>query len=313
LQEIKSIAILGAGAMGAAYAAMFEDAGGFDTTLLARGERYERLIQDGLVVNGQTYRPQVIHPDDAWRPVDLVVVALKHHHLEGALPDLKPIVGPDTVIISVMNGLDSEQAIGAAFGMDKMLHCIAVGIDAVREQNRTVYSNPGKLYIGDAVNTPPGAKVERVRQALAQAGIPHEIPDDMIRVMWWKFMINVGMNQSSAVMRAPYGVFQSSPAAQALMRALMQEVIVLAQAGGVNLGEQDIEEWGGFLAKLSPQGKTSMLQDIEAGRKTEVEIFGGKVTALGHALGIATPVNETLLQIIQVLELQGPGSGGPAL
>ena len=94
-------------------------------------------------------------------------------------------------------------------------------------------------------------------------------------------MVNVGMNQASAVMRAPYGVFQTMPEAQALMEALMHEVIVLAEHAGVNLVEQDIADWYGFLNTLSPQGKTSMLQDIEAGRKTEVEIFGGKVVALG--------------------------------
>lgn len=128
----------------------------------------------------------------------------------------------------------------------------------------------------------------------------------MMRMMWWKFMVNVGMNQASAVMRAPYGVFQSSPDAQALMEALMQEVISLAKASGMNLTNQDLDEWYTFLNTLSPEGKTSMLQDVEAGRKTEIEIFGGKVVELGRTYGIPTPVNQTVLHIIQVLE-QYPG------
>jgi 2-dehydropantoate 2-reductase len=121
-------------------------------------------------------------------------------------------------------------------------------------------------------------------------------------MLWWKFMVNVGMNQASAVMRAPYGVFQSSREAQALMEALMQEVIALAGVVGVDLAEKDVDDWVAVLNTLSPQGKTSMLQDIEAGRKTEVEIFGGKMVALGSAHGIPTPVNQTVLRIIQVLE-----------
>jgi 2-dehydropantoate 2-reductase len=125
----------------------------------------------------------------------------------------------------------------------------------------------------------------------------------MIRMLWWKFMVNVGMNQASAVMRAPYGVIQSSPHARELMEALMREVVVLAKAGGINLVEKDIDDWYGFLKTLSPRGKTSMLQDIEAGRKTEIEIFAGKVVELGKTHGIPTPVNETLLRIISVLEI----------
>ena len=115
-------------------------------------------------------------------------------------------------------------------------------------------------------------------------------------------MVNVGMNQASAVMRAPYGVFQSSPDAQALMESLMREVIVLAEAAGVNLEEQDLKNWYAFLNSLSPLGKTSMLQDIEAGRKTEVDIFAGKVVELGKTLAVPTPVNQALLQTIRILE-----------
>jgi 2-dehydropantoate 2-reductase len=124
----------------------------------------------------------------------------------------------------------------------------------------------------------------------------------MRRTLWWKFMINVGMNQASALMRAPYGVFQTSEDARALMRALMQEVITLAQASAVNLAEADIEDWCAILQTLSAEGKTSMLQDIEAGRQTEVDVFGGKVVALGKALDIITPVNAALRHAIRVLE-----------
>jgi 2-dehydropantoate 2-reductase len=115
-------------------------------------------------------------------------------------------------------------------------------------------------------------------------------------------MVNVGMNQASAVTGASYGVFRTSDDARALMQSLMEEVIPLARASHVDLSARDVEEWLAILPGLAPEGKTSMLQDIEAGRPTEVEMFGGKVVALGRALGIATPVNAALLQIIRVLE-----------
>ncbi len=141
-----------------------------------------------------------------------------------------------------------------------------------------------------------------MQEAFDRAGIVYETPEDMIRMMWWKFMINVGVNQASAVMRAPLGVFQKSPEAQGLMESLMKEVIALTDVMDINLTNRDIEEWYTFLNVLSPQGKTSMLQDIEAGRKTEVEIFGEKVVELGKTHGVTTPVNQTVLQIIRVIE-----------
>jgi 2-dehydropantoate 2-reductase len=308
MRESKRVAILGAGAMGAFFAAKFFDAPEFSTVLVARGERYDRLQRDGLVVNGKTYAIPVAHPDETTRPADLIIVAVKDHHLPDAVHDLKNLVGDQTTIISVMNGLDSEEIIGAVYGADKVLYAVSVGIDALRQGNQVTYTTPGKHYFGRATNVPVSERVRGVQVAFERAGIAYETPPDMMRMMWWKFMVNVSMNPPSAVMRAPYGVFQSSPEAQALMEALMREVIALAQAEGVNLTEQDIADWYPVLQTLSPRGKTSTLQDIEAGRKTEIEMFAGKVVELGQKHGIPTPVNETMLRVVHVLE-QHPAGG----
>jgi len=302
MKEIKNVAIFGAGAMGAFYASKFVDASAFSTVLVARNQRYELLKAQGLTINGKHYSIPVVHPDDANQPADLIIVALKNHNLPEAVHDLKNQVGGHTTLISVMNGLDSEEYLGSVYGMDKVLYAIAVGIDAVRQGNSVTYTNPGKIYFGEGDNAVTSPRVLEVRKAFERAGIASEIPTDMIRMLWWKFMINVGINQASAVMRVPYGVFQSSPDAQALMEMLMREVLVLAQHVGVDLGEEDLTQWMTVLQTLSPQGKTSMLQDIEAGRKTEVETFAGKVVDLGKNHGIPTPANEVLLSIIHVLE-----------
>lgn len=302
MERIQNIGILGAGAMGAYFAERFFDTPDFSTALIARGERLDRLNSEGLMVNGRPCRIPAINPDEAVSAVDLMIVALKHHHLEEAVQGLEKLVGDSTTIISVMNGLESEEYIGSIYGMDKVLYAISVGIDAVRQGNVITYANPGKHFFGEARNTRLSRRVLRVREAFEKAGIAHEIPEDMIRTLWWKFMINVGMNQASAVLRAPYGVFQTSPEARDLMDALMQEVIALADVMHINLTNRDVEAWHSFLKALSPQGKTSMLQDIEAGRKTEVEIFGGKVVELGNIHGVKTPVNRTVLRIIRVLE-----------
>ncbi len=304
MKDIHEVAILGAGAMGAYFATCFGANDRFSTRLIARGERRQRLERSGLVVNGKTVSLPVASPQDAPPPADLIVVALKHHHLAEAVADLKAFVVPETVVISVMNGLESEAIIGAAIGAEKVLYTISVGIDAVREGNRLTYSKPGRHIFGEADNTVVSDRVRRVQEAFTAAGIAWETPKDMIRMLWWKFMINVGMNQASAVMRAPYGAFQTLPEARDLMEALMREVIALAAPAGVDLTEADIADWCKVLASLSPDGKTSMFQDIEAGRKTEVEIFGGTVVSLGQRYGVPVPVNRTLFQIIRVLERQ---------
>lgn len=300
--RVASVAIVGAGAMGAAYASMLAVAEGFSPFFLASGERYERLKREGLTVNGKRFAIPVFRPREVMAPVDLLLVALKHHHLAEALPELAPLVGQRTIVLSVMNGLRSERILAGACASECLVDAIAVGIDAVREGGTFSYARPGRIIFGAGPGGDAHCCLARLQEALGRAGIPHELVADIRRVMWWKFMINVGVNQASAVLRAPYGVFHSSPDAMALMSLLMEEVVALAEKVGIGLTRRDLEEWLAVLATLSPEGKTSMLQDIEAGRKTEVEIFAGEVVALGHAHQVPTPVNQAVLHIIRAVE-----------
>jgi 2-dehydropantoate 2-reductase len=194
MSEIHNVAILGAGAMGAYFAAQFYDAPGFSTRLIADGQRLEKLNRDGIVVNGKPYLIPAISPDAAEAPADLIIVGLKHHQLKAAIQNLGKLVGENTTFISVMNGLESEEIIGSIYGMDKMLYAVSVGIDAIREGNRVSFSAPGTHVFGEAENKVISPKVRRVQAAFDAAGIHYETPVDMIREMWWKFMINVGIN-----------------------------------------------------------------------------------------------------------------------
>lgn len=302
MDQIKKVAILGAGALGAYYASRFSAVDTFSTLIAASGDRAIKLQRHGVVVNGEHWQFPVSTPRAELQPVDLMIIALKHHQLQGALEDVRHLVGQKTIIMSVVNGLDSESVIGDVYGADRVLYCVAIGIDAVRQGDAIVVANQGRLYFGEALNVPVSARVLKVQQALDRAGLNWETPDDMLRIMWWKFMINVGVNQASAVLRAPYRVFQNSKAGQSVLTMMMREVIALAKAAGINLSESDLDQWAPVLAKLAPEAKTSMLQDIEAGRKTEVEIFAGKVVSLGEKYHIPTPVNAMMLQMIRTLE-----------
>ena len=303
MKPIKRVAILGAGAMGAYFAACFFSNPAFTTELIADGTRAEKLISNGLIVNGKKLDIPVSNPSNTSEPYDLIIIALKHHQLSPALTTLHPLVGENTLFISVMNGLESESLIATEFGWDHVLYAISVGIDAVRKNNCITYTKAGKHLFGEANNEVLSSKVCRVQEAFTAAGIQHETPIDMLRTLWWKFMVNVGVNQASAVLHAPYGVFHTDPNARGLMEALMQEVVLLAQASGINLTHQDILNWYPVLHTLSAEGKTSMLQDVEASRQTEVDVFAGKVIELGKTHNIPTPVNQTIMQIIKVIEI----------
>jgi 2-dehydropantoate 2-reductase len=301
---IETVAIVGAGALGAAYAGIFYDKDKSCISFVAAGDRYERLRQHGVIVNGKQYSIPVLSPDDLSAPSDLVIVAVKDQHLQAAIQDMKNRVGEQTTIMSVMNGIESEEQIGAVYGMEKVLYAIVVGIDALRVGNKVNYVNQGKIFFGEAQNTILTERVKRVQMFFNKMGINYETPSDMIRSIWWKFMVNVGINQASAVLRASYSVFQTAPEAVKLMQSAMHEVILIADKKGIKLSDVDIEQFTKVLAGLNPLGKTSMLQDIEAGRKTEVEMFGGKVIELGRKLGVPTQVNEKLFKTIRKIEAE---------
>ncbi|MBN1828746.1 MAG: ketopantoate reductase family protein [Deltaproteobacteria bacterium] len=302
MRKLKTAAIIGAGAMGSFYAGRLYDSDACKVLICACGERRQRLMSRGLIINGRSYRLPIVDPGEDVEPADLIIAAVKYHDLDEAIKNMKGLVGPDTLILSVMNGIDSEERIGAVYGPGKALYGVAVGIDAVRAGNALTYTTPGKLFFGRDRNSPPDEAVLSVKQLFDSAGIVSDIPVDMIRILWWKFMINVGINQASAVLRAAYGAFRESCYARELMESAMGEVVEIADRRGIAITHEDIDEWFKFLARLSPGGKTSMLQDMEARRKTEVEMLAGKVIALGEDCGVATPVNKMFFNIIRFNE-----------
>ena len=298
---METVAIIGAGALGAVYGGMLCDCSPGSACVIADGRRYESLKRQGITVNGRPYAVPVVRRAEA-RPADLVIVAVKHYHLDQAIIDMKHTVGEDTTILSVMNGIDSEERIGAVYGMDKVVYGLTLGIDAVREGNTVTFRNLGRILFGEEKNDVLSDRVSQISEFFTRVGIIHEIPQDMIRSLWFKYMINVGANQVSAVLGANYGMLRSSEDARLMMESAMAEVIAIARAMKINLTEKDIVEWYKVLASLNETGKTSMLQDVEAGRETEVEMLAGTLIELGKRLGIPTPENQKLFDELKRIE-----------
>lgn len=302
-------AIIGAGALGVMYAGAISRAGR-SVVFVTDGERAAKLESSPVRLNGET----MDIPIERWgdRVYPRVIVALKHHHIPAVVSVLPTIVAAGTTIISVMNGIDSERQLASALGNEgdpRVLYAMAAGMDAVRDGSDVRFTRLGTIFFGEKRNREgdPAPRVAAMQRYFDQVGIAWKTPADMERALWNKFMLNVGINQWSAVLRARYGVFHSCVNAQELMRRAMREVLEIARRREINLTETDLEDWFPIVNTLSPDGKTSMLQDIDAGRKTEVEMFAGRVVELGTEVGVATPVNQVLLDAIRTLETVGTG------
>ncbi|MFD2233463.1 ketopantoate reductase family protein [Phaeospirillum tilakii] len=303
MPPIERVYICGLGAIGAIYAARLGETQGIEVRVVADPARIARYRRDGVSVNGRPLTVGYLRPDDAAPPADLILVAVKRHQLEAAVAAIHRFIGPGTIILSLLNGIDSEAVIADSLGLPPLPLAMVVAIDAVREGGAVRYSQPGVLVFGEPVATEtPSPRIAALAALFERAGMPTRVPADMRRELWWKFMLNVGVNQLSAVLRAPYGTFQSVAEARDLVRLACREVVAVAAAEGIGLGENDIDSFFPVIDRLDPQMKTSMLQDVEAGRKTEVEMLGGTVVALGRRHGIPTPVNQTLFDLIRVIE-----------
>lgn len=300
INKIKTVHLIGLGAVGATYASLIYKTDRTCIKVVIDEQRYNSYKQ-GTVINGERYNFDLIIPSKEEKKAELIIIAVKGHHLKEAIEIIRPLVGDNTVILSLLNGISSEEDISQAFGRSNVLHGFCVGIDAIRENTEIYFKNAGRIVFGEFF-TEANGKSSWVAEFFSKAGIPYTIPKDIRREMWWKFMMNVGLNQTSAILRATYGVFMNNPDARYLMEAACREVLPIAEREGVHLCENDIQGFFDVIANITPESKTSMLQDIEAARKTEVESFSFTVIALAKKHGVAVPVNEILYRMIRALE-----------
>ncbi len=302
MKNIVSVVVVGAGAIGASIAVRLMEAGK-QVVISANGERKARYLKQGFVVNGRQYFLPVKDKYEA-DPADLVIIAVKNYSLEEAIEEMRPYVSVNTIILSLLNGIDAVPRLRREFGEDSVPYAMILGIDALREENRVQYLAKGRIFCGfekEKVekNAPTLAVLEKF---FGTSDIAFVVPEDIVKEIWFKFMINVGLNQWSALIRAPYRLFQDSPHGQELLSKTMIEVISLSKRYGGNLEETDIDRAIAVLKTLAPQGKTSMLQDVEARRQTEVDAFAGAMKRLAKAADLDVPINAILYDAIRAIE-----------
>ncbi|MCS6765011.1 MAG: 2-dehydropantoate 2-reductase [Candidatus Protistobacter heckmanni] len=318
------ICIFGAGAIGGLIAARLatQAAVGAEVSVVARGAHLRAIREHGLRLrlraadgglHGETSAARIRATDDAAElgVQDYVIVAVKTGSLAAALPGLRPLLGPDTVVVPAMNGVpwwffqgfggpldgmrlegvDPQGAIAAALPLERVLSCVVYPTSYIAEPGRIQHTGRWDLHLGEPAAAPgaaPSARLLKLQALLAQAGFQCKVSADIRSEIWLKLIGNASFNPVSALSCATLDRMLDDPELYALLESLMEEVIGTGRALGLKLEETPRQR----LEKGRPLGavKFSMLQDVEAGRTLEYEALTGAVLAVGRALNMRLPM-----------------------
>ena len=310
MKPIENVAIVGFGSLGAMYAACFGAAMGPERVfVVADAARTERYRAEAATFNGEPIRVTYLTYEEAAeraavQPFDVVLYAVKYGALPEAIEQSSPLVSLDTAVISVLNGITSEEVLAERFGWDRVLLCIAQQMDSRKVGAVVTAGCVGVMALGvrDPEDAAQRANLARVTEWLAAIEQPFIAPADIQHQLWGKLICNVGVNQACAVYDCCFNGIHVPGEAREAMIAAMGEVAAVGRACGIALTDEDVAYWLDIIDHLNPAGMPSLRQDVLARRPTEVELFSGTINRLGAAHGIPTPQNERFYAAIKELE-----------
>ena len=300
MREINNVLICGIGAVGSIYADKIQRFSPESLRVLVDENRLKRYRENPTVFNGKVLDFNYILPTQNDFKADLIIIATKFDGLEEALNNIENFVYDDTVILALLNGVTSEKIIAERYGRDKVLYSYFIGHSAIRSGRNIIHDDVNTIVYGSE-NSDDYENVQRVKEYFERAGIDYKIPEDIMHSMWLKFMLNVSANQTTAILGFTFGQMLANKKCMEFAVNVMREVQAVAKAEGVRNSELLVDETIEKLHTMIPEGKTSMLQDVEAGRKTEVNMFAGTVIAYGLKHNIPTPYNRALKELIDAI------------
>lgn len=303
--KIKSVAILGAGAVGSYVIWGLSDRTDIKLGVVAEGERKERLEREGCIINDVTYHPEVWTPKQAVG-VDLLIVSLKYGALPAALESIRTIVGENTIVMSLMNGVDSEELIAAQTGKSHVLYSLIKV--ASHKEEKGYYFNPETtlgIIFGELDAPYESERVKAVSELFLDTGIHYRSTEHIMEEIWSKFRLNVCNNLPQAILGAGVGCYRDSVHMKSISEGLKNELEAIAAAKGIDISKADAASGRG--SKVPPSARYSTLQDLDAGRHTEIDMFSGALMRMGKELGIPTPYNEYTYHMIKALEEKNDG------
>ena len=300
MRDIKNVLICGLGAIGSIYADKIQKFNPDSLRVLVDEERFERKASNPIIFNGNELHFNYILPNDDNFKADLVIIATKYDGLSDVIKNMKNFIQSDTVILALLNGVTSEKIIAETYGREKLLYSYFIGHSAVRTGRNVIHDDVNTIVYGSE-NTADIENVQRVKKYFDSVGINYKIPEDIMHSLWLKYMLNVSANQSTAILRLTFGEMLANEKCMDFAINIMKEVQKIAKAEGVKNTDIMIDETIAHLHTMIPDGKTSMLQDVEAGRKTEVDMFAGTVIELGLKHNIQTPYNQIIKEILDAI------------
>ena len=292
------IVIMGAGGVGGYYGARLAQAGN-SVTFIARGEHLRALRSQGLRVEsikGDMLLKEVAATDDpaAVGPVDLVLVCVKTWQLQQAARAMRPMIGSDTAVLPLLNGVEAYDQLKAALpdsivlgGLTRILSFIA-GPGHIRHTSIEPYIGLGSMEGAHSKH------VRSIEKVLAAAGIQAEVPADLPAAIWAKFQFVSAWGGVGAVTRAPIGAIRVIPQTRTLIERCLAEIGFVARARGILLNAELAGRYMAFIDGMAPESTTSLQRDVAAGRPSELEAWTGAVVRLGRAAGVETPVNAVI-------------------
>ena len=303
--KIQSVAVLGAGAVGSYVIWGLSHKKDIRLGVIAEGERADRLKKGGCRINDEVYRPEVWSPQEA-EDVDLLIVSLKYGSLPEALESIKTIVGEHTTVMSLMNGVDSEELIAEQVGDDRVLRSL-IKVASHKEENG-YYFNPETtlgIIFGELAAPFDSERVQAIESLFADTGIHFRSTEFIREEIWGKFRLNVCNNLPQAILGAGVGCYSDSTHMKAISDGLRRELEQIALAKGIDMSKMAGTSGRGSAVPAS--ARYSTLQDLDAGRHTEIDMFSGALMRMGEELGIPTPYNEYTYHMIKALEKKNDG------
>lgn len=302
--DYKKVVIIGAGAVGCYVLWGLSQKEDIDFAVVASGDRKKRIESEGLKINDKLYKPVVKTPSEA-HGADLVIVSVKYNALQSAVPDIKEIVDEHTVVMSLMNGVDSEDVIASAIGEEHVVPAL-IKVASERKQNSICFDH--ETTIGIIYGEKTGKCTERtaaIGRLFAGTGLHYRETDVILSEIWSKFRLNVGNNLPQAMLGVGVGAYSDSEHVASLRDGLVKELEAIAEAKGINISLADASSNRG--SKVAKRARYSTLQDLDAKRHTEVDMFSGAIMRMGKELGIATPYNEFTFHMLKALEEKNDG------
>lgn len=307
------ILIMGTGGVGGYYGGLLAQQGN-DVTFVARGEHLKALQNQGLKVKS-VHGDFIVSPAQATDnpatvgPVDLVIFCVKTYSTEESAQAMQPAVGPQTVVMSLQNGIDAAERIGSVIGEEHVIGGVtwlssAVEAPGVIKQ----ISQFRRIVLGEMAGG-TSDRIQSIYEVLKNTGATVEISEDVQKVLWNKLVFITAVSSVGSLTRLSMGEYRAIPETRSLLTKIMQEVESAARARGVNLDADAVQKWLDFIDNAAPSIKPSMQLDVETGHRTELESMIGVVGRKGREVGVATPVTDFVYASLLPVELKARNAG----